>query len=87
MNYRKIESFTVSSAEFFNRFPSCTNGHLVKGEYQTVVDNIRESLHLKGVVFEGDPTRYETLTRSSQIKFIGELHLQQEEESFQSKVN
>ena len=60
--HTKTELFTLSSAEFFNRYPSCTNGHLVKGEYQTVVDSIRESLPLKGVVFERDPTRYETLT-------------------------
>ena len=87
--HRKTKSFTLSSAEFFNRCPSCTNRHLVKGEYQAIVNSIRERLPLKGVVFEHDSTQYETLTRSSQIKFIEELHLQQEEEklSKQSELN
>ena len=30
--HRKSEKFTLSSAKFFNRCPSCTNGYLVKGE-------------------------------------------------------
>ena len=42
--HRKSEKFTLSIAKFFNRCPSCTNGYLVKGEYQTMVDSIRESL-------------------------------------------
>ena len=63
--HKKTEVFTLSSVEFFSRCPSCTNGRLVKGEYQTMIDSIRESLPLKGVMFECDPIRHEALKRAS----------------------
>ena len=87
--HRKSEKFTLSSSEYFNRCPSCTNGYLVKGKYRTMADNIRESLQLKGVTFEHDPIRHEALKQAGQIKFIGTVQLHQEEVKFskQSELN
>ena len=86
---RKSGKFILSSAEIFNRCPSCTNGHLVKGEYQTMVDIVRESLPLKGVTFEHDPIRHEAVKQAGQIKSIETVQLHQEEVKFskQSKLN
>ena len=79
---RKSEKSTLSSDEFFNRCPSCTKGYLVKSEYQTMIDSIRESLPLKGVTFEHDPIRHEALKQAGQIKFIETVQLHQEEVKF-----
>ena len=87
--HRKSKKFTLSCAKFFNRCPSCTNGYLAKGEYQTMIDSIRKSLPLKGVTFEHDPIRHKALKQAGQIKFIETVQLHQEEVKFskQSKLN
>ena len=86
--HRKSEKFTLSSVKFFNQFPSCTIGYLVKGENQTWIDSIRESLPLKGVMFENDPIRHKALRQAGQIKFIETIQLYGEVNfSKQSKLN
>ena len=40
------ENRSNKSADFFERCPSCTDGYLMKIEYQTMINSIRESLPL-----------------------------------------
>ena len=46
--HRKVNRTDVHSTKFFDCFPSCVNGFLMKGEYQTMVDSVRECLPLTG---------------------------------------
>ena len=60
----KILSIKIHRGEsptFMNCCPTCTNGYLMKEEYQTFVDSIRECLLIKNVSVdnEEDPLRFE----------------------------
>ena len=46
--HRKVNRTEVHSTDFFDCCPSCVNGFLMKGEYQTMVDSVRECLPLIG---------------------------------------
>ena len=86
--HRKVNHTEVHSTDFFYRCPSCVNGFLMTGEYQTMVDSVRECLPLIGrfngnVNFRCDPLRYEMINDSSQMKFIEGQHLKRGEERFQ----
>ena len=86
--HRKVNRTEVHSTDFFDRCPSCVNGFLMKGEYETMVNSVRECLPLIGrfngnVKFRRDPLRYEMINDSSQMKFIKGQHLKRGEERFQ----
>ena len=86
--HRKVNRTEVHSTNFFDRCPSCVNGFLMKGEYQTMVDSVRECLPLIGrfngnVKFQRDPLQYEMINDSGQMKFIEGQHLKRGEERFQ----
>ena len=53
--------------DFYDRCVTCTNGALMKGEYQAKIDSIRECLPLKrgrGVCIRKDPMRQEQIGKS-----------------------
>ena len=58
--HRKVNRTEVHCTNFFDHCPSCVNGFLMKGEYQTMLDSVRECLPLIGrfdgnVKFRCDP--------------------------------
>ena len=55
---------------FFSGCPTCTNGHLMKEEYQAMIDSIRERVPLKNVLFHSDPLCIENMTDSKKILFV-----------------
>ena len=63
------------------------NGFLMRGEYQTMVDSVRESLPLnsRDVKFQYDPFRQETIHEYKQIKFIETSREEKAEEKFQKQ--
>ena len=86
--HRKVNRTEVHSTDFFDCCPSCVNGFLMKGEYQTMVDSVRECLSLIGrfngnVKFRRDPLRHEMINDSGQMKFIEGQRLKRGEERFQ----
>ena len=46
VDYKSKYKFHDRSTDFFERCPSCVNGYLMRNEYQTMIDSIRESLPL-----------------------------------------
>ena len=73
--------------DFFDTCPTCTNGFLMKGEYQIMVDSVRENLPLNGrdVKFQYDPLRQEAIYKGKQIKFIETSREEKAEEKFQKQ--
>ena len=63
------------SADFFEQYPSCVNGYLMKNEYQTMIDSIRESLPLMNgmnghfVKFCRDPLQHEAISDTCNLSF------------------
>ena len=62
-----IEIHRGESPTFMNCSPTCTDGYLMKEEYQTFVDSIRECLPIKNVSVddEEDPLRFEKISSGS----------------------
>ena len=64
------------SADFFERCPSCINGYLMKNEYQTMIDSIREPLLLINGMnghfakLRRDPIRHEAISDTGNLSFI-----------------
>ena len=62
--------------DFFHRCPTCMTGYLMRSEYQTMIDCVRESLPLKQnktsqfVQLHRDPLRHEMLTDTGNITFV-----------------
>ena len=65
-----VELHRRSSAIFMDCCPTCTNGYLMKEEYQSMIDSIRECVPLNGVHFQDDVLRYEKIPSCEKIKFI-----------------
>ena len=51
--HRKVSGANYMNSDFFDQCPSCLNGSLMKGEYQAMVDSIRECLPLQNRVNGG----------------------------------
>ena len=72
--HRKV-SANYTNSDFSDQCPSCLNGSLMRGEYQAMVDNIRECLPLQNrmnrdyVMLERDPLHHEHIN-GNQLKFI-----------------
>ena len=72
--HRKV-SANYTNSDFFDRCPSCLNGSLMRGEYQAMVDSIRECLPLQNrmngdyVTLECAPLRHEHVN-GNQLNFI-----------------
>ena len=72
--HRKV-SVNYMNSGFFDWYPSCLNGSLMRGEYQAMVDNIRECLPLQDrmnggyVTLERDLLHHEHIN-GNQLKFI-----------------
>ena len=62
-----IEIHRGESPTFMNCCPTCIDGYLMKEEYQTFVDSIRECLPIKNVSVddEEDPLRFEKISSGS----------------------
>ena len=62
--HRKVIA-NYTNSDFFDQFPSSLNGSLMRGEYQAMVDSIRECLPLQNrmngdyVMLERHPLRHE----------------------------
>ena len=65
-----IELHRQDKTNFFAGCPMCMNGHLMKEEYQAMIDSIRERVPLKNVLFHSDPLRIENMTDSKKILFV-----------------
>ena len=68
-----------SNNDSFYRCHSCSNGDLMKGEYQAMINSVRECLPLVGrqigrlggsVIFQCDPIRLEHINGADQLKFL-----------------
>ena len=46
IDYKSKYEFHDRGTDFFKRCPSCVNGYLMRNEYQTMINSIRESLPL-----------------------------------------
>ena len=57
-----IELHRGNEANFFSCCPTCTNGHLMKEEYQTLIDSVRESVLMKNVMCSKDPLRHKHMS-------------------------
>ena len=57
-----IELHRGNEVNFFSCCPTCTNGHLMKEEYQTLIDSVRESVPMKNVMCSKDPLRHENMS-------------------------
>ena len=57
-----IELHRGNEVNFFSCCPTCTNGHLMKEEYQTLIDSVRESVPMKNVMCSKDPLRHEHMS-------------------------
>ena len=88
---RRKVSANYTNSEFINRCPSCLNGSLMRGEYQAMVDSIRECLPLQNrmnedyVMLERDPLRHEHVN-GNQLKFIDACSSKGGSEHEQSKL-
>ena len=64
------------SADFFEQCPSCVNGYLLKNEYQTMIDSIRESLPLMNgmnghfVKLCRDPLQHQATSDTCNLSFL-----------------
>ena len=85
--HRRTNCSDVHNFDFFDGCPTCTNDFLMRGEYQTMVDSVRESLPLNGriVKFQYDPFQQETIYECKQIKFIETSREEKAEEKFQKQ--
>ena len=57
-----IELHRGNEVNFFSCCPTCTNGHLMKEEYQTLIDSVRESVLMKNVMCSKDPLRHKHMS-------------------------
>ena len=63
--------YVSTTDDVFNRCVTCTNGALMKGDYQALVDSIRECLPLsRKVTFHKDSVKHESISRSDQLTFV-----------------
>ena len=71
--HRRADHADVSD-DVFDRCVTCTNAALMKGEYQAMVDSVRESLPLNMgtgcVTFHEDHAKHELIKYSNQLMFV-----------------
>ena len=57
-----IELHGGNKGNFFSCCPTCTNDHLMKEDYQILIDSVRESVPMKNVMCSKDPLRHEHMS-------------------------
>ena len=84
VDYKSKYEFHDRGTDFFERCPLCVNGYLMRNEYKTMIDSIRESLPLMNSMngnfaqSHRDPLRHETISDTKNLSFIEDCSINEE---------